>query len=389
MKIGIFSYWKIAQCENSYYIPATHYAYCEYLAKKGAEITLLCPVENLQETPGGYSKLPSSIHVVRLRGRFSYISAYKNFFPNFRIIHTYVRQLPDVLYIRNPDPLGWLPPVLANRSISSVHSHFVGDSLQATWQSGDPVLHRLVKCIAYLPEYLLTILTAKHLSRKVFCNGEHMRRRLVQVGLHKARSVISSTISRSELTSLRRTRLEARPNPTDKFIYFGYLRKTKGVDVLLTSFSQIKEEYCNSHLTIIGDGDQRTKLQAQANELEIHQHISFLGHIDNRNLLFTELQKNDYFLFCSRSEGSPRVVIEAMAAGLIVISTPVGSLPECFIDGEDIIFSENFTIEKFTEATRRALRLTSSEKKLIREKAWKKIEAHYTKEAFLDRLFTP
>src|SRR5690606_13721345 len=74
------------------------------------------------------------------------------------------------------------------------------------------------------------------------------------------------------------------------------------------------------------------------------QNVTFLGHIDNRKMLNDLFRAHDIFCFASLSEGSPRVVLEAMANGLNVVTTRVGSLPIVFEDEKDIIFA-NFNDE--------------------------------------------
>ncbi len=78
-----------------------------------------------------------------------------------------------------------------------------------------------------------------------------------------------------------------------------------------------------------GDGGL---LRRRAAELGLNGAVDFLGPVgpaEKRNLLATA----DVFLLPSRAEGMPNVVLEAMAAGLPVIATPVGSLPEMFEGG--------------------------------------------------------
>ena len=68
--------------------------------------------------------------------------------------------------------------------------------------------------------------------------------------------------------------------------------------------------------------------------------VTMHGHVDKREEMNAILRSSDLFFFPSLSEGSPRVVIEAMAQGTPVMSTPVGSLPSTFKDRESIRFFE-------------------------------------------------
>jgi len=63
--------------------------------------------------------------------------------------------------------------------------------------------------------------------------------------------------------------------------------------------------------------------------------------VDDREALRKIYNSADMFVFMSSSEGSPRVVVEAMASSLLVISTRVGSLPSVFGHGQELVFVDN------------------------------------------------
>ena len=79
------------------------------------------------------------------------------------------------------------------------------------------------------------------------------------------------------------------------------------------------------------------------------KNVRFVGKIEDRDIINRELREADIFIFASLSEGSPRVILEAMANGLGVISTPVGSLPSVFKDNEDIAFADFNNPDSFFE----------------------------------------
>src|SRR5690606_16486519 len=79
------------------------------------------------------------------------------------------------------------------------------------------------------------------------------------------------------------------------------------------------------HLVFVGDGECRTSLEAQVDALDIRDSVTFAGTLReswNINSLF------DIGLLTSVAEGSPNSVIEAMAAGIPVVATRVGGVPE-------------------------------------------------------------
>jgi len=83
------------------------------------------------------------------------------------------------------------------------------------------------------------------------------------------------------------------------------------------------------HLVLIGAGPSRRELEELARELHVDRRVHFTGELVEAENLH---QFFDVSVLCSRSEGFPNVVIEALAAGCPVIATPVGGVPEVILD---------------------------------------------------------
>lgn len=102
------------------------------------------------------------------------------------------------------------------------------------------------------------------------------------------------------------------------------LHKIKGLDILLTAWSKFIKNY-NAKLIIIGGGEERENLQNMANNLGISDSVIFKGFVDNARSLLSTF---DIFVLPSRSEAMPYAPLEAGLAGLPVIATSVGGIPE-------------------------------------------------------------
>jgi len=83
------------------------------------------------------------------------------------------------------------------------------------------------------------------------------------------------------------------------------------------------------HLVLIGAGPSRRELEELARELHVERQVHFTGQLVEAENLH---QFFDVSVLCSRSEGFPNVVIEALAAGCPVVATPVGGIPEVILD---------------------------------------------------------
>lgn len=112
----------------------------------------------------------------------------------------------------------------------------------------------------------------------------------------------------------------------------GRLIKGKGQDLLLRSIANL-EPSTRPTLLLVGDGDERKQLEKLAVELGVEQKVKFLGfQKDIRSILWAA----DVFVHSPTTfpEGLSVAILEAMAAGLPVIATPVGGIPEIVRHGE-------------------------------------------------------
>ncbi len=97
----------------------------------------------------------------------------------------------------------------------------------------------------------------------------------------------------------------------------GRLAYQKGFHHLIRIFSLIHQTLPQPHLVIIGDGEEKEKLQEMSSSIGLKSHIHFLGTADP----FAYLPLADLFVFTSLYEGFGNVIVEAMSFGLPVIST--------------------------------------------------------------------
>jgi len=112
----------------------------------------------------------------------------------------------------------------------------------------------------------------------------------------------------------------------------GRLVKGKGYEVLLKGIVELVPSD-RTILLLAGDGSERQKLEDLAAGLGIAQQVKFLGfQSDVRPILWAA----DIFVHVPTNfpEGTPNAILEAMAAGLPIIATPVGGISEVVRDGE-------------------------------------------------------
>jgi len=116
-----------------------------------------------------------------------------------------------------------------------------------------------------------------------------------------------------------------RPDATD-IICLGELRPVKAFDVLIEALAILKQSGRPVSATIAGEGPDEAKLKAQAERLGIADLVRLVGFRPAREAF----AMGRMMVIPSRAESLPYVILEATAAGVPIISTRVGGIPEIF-----------------------------------------------------------
>jgi glycosyltransferase involved in cell wall biosynthesis len=111
----------------------------------------------------------------------------------------------------------------------------------------------------------------------------------------------------------------------------GRLSEIKRQDVLIRAFARVRQREPLAHLMLVGDGPLRGELQELARRLGIAEVVHFAGYQEQTA---PYLHAMTCFALTSRSEGMPQAVLEAGVAGVPVIASRVGGVPEVIDDGE-------------------------------------------------------
>ena len=110
----------------------------------------------------------------------------------------------------------------------------------------------------------------------------------------------------------------------------GRLVKLKGIEFLLEAAAQLRPEFPSLQVEIAGSGPELEDLKVQVARLGLQEHVRFLGWMDD---LSSTLRGWDVFVMPSLEEGFPTAALNAMAAGVPVVATTVGGVPELIEDG--------------------------------------------------------
>lgn len=133
------------------------------------------------------------------------------------------------------------------------------------------------------------------------------------------------------------------------FVFLGRIGQRKGAFDLLQAFANLPADCLpQAQLTLAGDGEL-DKASDLVKQLNLEDHVELPGWIDleQRNRLLWDA---DVFILPSYNEGLPMAMLEAMAWGLPVISTPVGGIPEVIVSGENGYLADPGDIEALSAA---------------------------------------
>lgn len=119
--------------------------------------------------------------------------------------------------------------------------------------------------------------------------------------------------------------------PSDALVvgWVGRVTPEKGPDVFLEALGRVREPAFVA--SIIGTGRDRSRLEARARVLGLERRIIWHGMVPSAGRLFAAF---DVFVLSSRTEGTPIVLFEAMAAGVPVVAARVGGVPDVVTERE-------------------------------------------------------
>ncbi|MFN0038622.1 MAG: glycosyltransferase family 4 protein [Burkholderiales bacterium] len=237
--------------------------------------------------------------------------------------------------IAHKGPRGWwhLRRALAERKIDVLNTHSSTDSwlsaLACATLHDPPPLVRTRHISAPLRRNPATRWLYVRATRKVVTTGERLREQLMrELGLAAANvESVPTGIDVSRFVPGNRSKARRETGlPDDKLIIgiVATLRSWKGHRYLIDATASLDRE--DVHLVIVGDGPQRDALREQVNKLRFPFRTTFAG---NQNDVVPWLQSMDIFVLPSyANEGVPQAILQAMACGLPVVSTNVGSIGE-------------------------------------------------------------
>ena len=169
----------------------------------------------------------------------------------------------------------------------------------------------------------------------VIAPSESLRKLLKQMGVRQPVELIRNGIELSAFHTYPSVKKACKPDSSHqsiRIIYVGRLSAEKNVLALLEEFAAALRVNRRLHLTLVGDGPQRSQLEQRARVLGARAHIDFKGAV-NYSDVPKLLSDADIFATRSLSEVHPLTIIEAMAAGLPIVATHSPGIDDIVEDG--------------------------------------------------------
>lgn len=155
--------------------------------------------------------------------------------------------------------------------------------------------------------------------------------------------------------------------------------KPKDHGTLLAAMSLLKD--LDWELELVGDGPLEKNCRALADRLGIADRVRFLGYQRDPT---PALARASLFVLSSRSEALPRSVLEAMRAGLPIVASAVGGLPELVDNGSNGVLISNSDVDGFASAIREMI--VNADVRTARGKASRAVyEARFGFELMLEK----
>jgi glycosyltransferase involved in cell wall biosynthesis len=231
--------------------------------------------------------------------------------------------------------------VSAARASNLVHSHLFGNNLWgavAARLAGRPLItheHNRVARTSRL-EPVIDRLLIEPAAFRIVCASESVAESLVRNGVPRRKMVV---IPNGVPLDAALPRAEARRELglADDVPVVGsvaVLRREKALDLLLEAFGRLRASGARGVLCIVGDGPEERRLERLAEQIGVAGDVLWAGRRDDARRL---MRAFDVAVLCSRTEGLPLAALEAMAAGVPLVATRVGALPELVSDGSGVL----------------------------------------------------
>ncbi len=255
----------------------------------------------------------------------------------FELLKLFKKEKPDIIHL-NSSKISILGS-LAGKIYASHVSHPTFRIIYTShgWVFNEPLPFWTKKLY-----YILEKLTAS-LKDKIICVSEYDRGVALKKKISSPSKLITIPngigLNPGDFLNQQSARLElqkipgsASRVPRSAIGTIANLYPTKGLQYLIEAASNLLKDNPDLIFMIIGEGDERKKLESLIKQYNLTDNFFLLGNIKDA---YKYLKAFDIFVLPSVKEGWPYTLLEALRAGLPIIATRVGGIPEIITDNEN------------------------------------------------------
>lgn len=322
---------------------------------------------------------------VNTKAHFDWINIIYGIIQPFQLCWLMLRYKPDVVYTNLAQNLGGFLRYASFILIVSLFSkpvivRVMGDGFNHFYEQANPILRRLIS------------LTVNQISRFIV-RAEVLKKQFGGIVPAHKLCVVYSGIETREFSQPR----NRPPNGSLRILFVGYLTKAKGavdllqaVPIVLSSQPNITFQLMGSridverNITYVDNPSSNTViLERLLAQDVVKANVELLGVQAGKEKASTFVNA-DIFVLPSYSEAFPTVVLEAMAARLPVIATPVGALPEAFDEGH-ILFVQPGNVPQLAEAILQLVQ-DQNRRENMAKSSWEIVQRCFNLEAYAERV---
>lgn len=212
-------------------------------------------------------------------------------------------------------------------------------------------------------------------AARVLVLASSFAKKLEGLGLEPARiRVVTTMFEGAPLREAQRPRDDSEV----RILFLARFVAEKGVYQLLEAFREVVARHPDALLTMAGDGPERQRAETWCATHGLADRVRFPGYVEGAAKARLLLESDIFALPSYHGEGCPVALLEAMGAGLPVIVTPVGGVPDIVEDGVNGIVLDNVDTRSIAEALLRLVRdrdMRAAMGRVNRDEAWRKYEA--------------
>jgi glycosyltransferase involved in cell wall biosynthesis len=179
------------------------------------------------------------------------------------------------------------------------------------------------------------------LFRPVYNNADtfvvlssEFRTKLAEMGIRKKTHTVTTIVGEDFMEQTKHALNRQNNSETERcvtILFLSRIERDKGIYESIDAFRILRPKMINLRLTVAGDGSELRSAKAYVKENQIDG-ISFAGWVEMEKKIQLFLQSDIYLFPTNHGEGIPLSVLEAMAAGLPVITRPMGGIRDFYED---------------------------------------------------------